>query len=126
MSEEKWKSPSGQTISSRDTDKTKELKPCPFCGCTFIECDIYEIGGKKPKRTVIAGCPDCGVKFTGKWPRAAAIKAWNTRTNEPQTVSGEDLSAETFENLCHAACLNGIDDFVSFIKENFKNGVKVV
>lgn len=61
---------------------SEELKPCPFCGGNKIDC-------WQPNTTTMvrnwwqAKCLLCGSKSSFADTKLLAIKAWNTRANEP-------------------------------------------
>ncbi len=54
-----------------------ELKPCPFCGGTYI----VNFSVTKPP-TYKYGCAQCGIATLSSLDEAEAIAAWNTRTAE--------------------------------------------
>ena len=75
------------------TNKSVELKACPFCGgeARILKGHHYW-----------AVCPECAARGSAYGERGNAIKAWNTRTPEAQWISVEDrLPEEEGEYIFH-------------------------
>lgn len=51
----------------------KDLKPCPFCGCEYINVNYIKEG------QIFIECPKCGVE-TKIMPEHEAIEMWNRRS----------------------------------------------
>ncbi len=60
-------------VDSMDDPK---LKPCPFCGSSEVELDMY-VGIEGFYYSV--SCHNCGCKLWGKNTEKKAIDLWNTR-----------------------------------------------
>lgn len=67
------------------TDKSEELKPCPFCGSRTIHILRPKHGGFYPY------CYGCDMELEGKGTEAEAIDAWNTRTNSETDTLADEL-----------------------------------
>lgn len=60
----------------------RELKPCPFCGCTDIEINDVSRGVPWiPGGMVMVGCPNCGVwnETFSSGEEEKAAEWWNER-----------------------------------------------
>ena len=58
-----------------------ELKPCPFCGSTNIDCSNYS--GSYNKAWFVQ-CDECCAMFPMFDTKEEAIEAWNTRTTQKE------------------------------------------
>lgn len=64
---------------------TEELKPCPFCGSTYLHCYYYDVGNFGDPVDPCVRCNRCGlvVKFHGPKKYKMGIdgiaKVWNKR-----------------------------------------------
>lgn len=76
------------------TNDDKDLKPCPFCGCSklneFIQGEFSQHG---TRQHLMIECTDCHV-FTQK-------KAWNTRATPQQPSEKKALSFDTILKIMH-------------------------
>ena len=62
---------------------SKELKPCPFCGCeTIREHQQYHKEIEHNGKLYQLFCVKCGGTVRGVKIYKDAIKAWNKRANE--------------------------------------------
>lgn len=61
------------------TEKTQELKPCPFCGSNRIFVATHEFDESPDYYKV--ECNECESETGFKLSKHAAIAAWNRRSN---------------------------------------------
>ncbi|ATF52620.1 Lar family restriction alleviation protein [Morganella morganii] len=59
------------------TEKTQELKPCPFCGCNRIFVATHEFDERPDYYKV--ECNECESETGFKLSAPEAIAAWNRR-----------------------------------------------
>ena len=59
-----------------------DLKPCPFCGCTLVDCDdVTDNNGNLGWHVY---CPQCFCDGPGMDCKADAIAAWNRRASDAE------------------------------------------
>ena len=59
-----------------------DLKPCPFCGCTLVDCDdVTDNNGNSGWHVY---CPQCFCDGPGMDCKADAIAAWNRRASDAE------------------------------------------
>ena len=116
MSDEKWKSQQGHPISSSETDNV-ELKPCPFEWFTRRLNEIRAGSHHKDEGITFYISP-MEIERVNE-----AYKAFNTRANEPETVSVDDLMTSASQRDS-ANYYYGWNDAIDHLRAQYPNGVK--
>lgn len=55
-----------------------KLRPCPFCGCVFI--NLHKLQDDGMTSGIYLECPECGIETIIYPTIEEAIKKWNRRT----------------------------------------------
>ena len=79
-----------------------ELKPCPFCGCTEIDdvcATVTPAPASSQDEYTIPGCSNCGARPPTNFVHNTeqAIKAWNTRASEWQSIEDAKQDGTLYE-----------------------------
>lgn len=65
-----------------------ELKPCPHCGGNDIRFDKHPAPHWREENHVWSMCCyDCGATFPNRYRKELLVKAWNTRTPDPESAA---------------------------------------